>query len=68
MGKTEEKVEVIRGTMLWQMAGAFYVRIQGMAKQHGIGLHEEFDEHDGGDTKYIVLLIGNLPGATCRFY
>ena len=68
MGKTEEKVEVIRGTMLWQMAGAFYVRIQGMAKQHGIGLHEEFDEHDGGDTKYIVLLIENFPVATCRFY
>ena len=39
-----------------------------MAKQHGIGLHEEFDEHDGGDTKYIVLLIENFPVATCRFY
>ena len=68
MGKTNEKYEVLRATMLWQIAGAIYVRIQGMAKQHGITLHEEFDEHDGRDAKYIVLLIDQFPVATCRFY
>ncbi len=68
MEKTTEKYEVMRSTELWQMAGAFYVRIQGMSKQHGIGLREEFDEHDGGDTKYIVILVDNFPAATCRFY
>ena len=61
-------MQVIRAASEAERAGAYYVRIQGMAKQHGIGLHEEFDEHDGGDTKYIVLLIDNFPVSTCRFY
>lgn len=39
-------IQVIRATETWQQAGAYYVRIQGMAKQHGITLRREFDEHD----------------------
>ena len=42
-------IEVIRATETWQQAGAYYVRIQGMAKQHGITLRREFDEHDTPD-------------------
>lgn len=61
-------MEVIRATEIWQQAGAYYVRIQGMAKQHHITLREEFDEHDGPDTKYIVLLDEEFPAATCRIY
>ncbi|HAE44049.1 MAG TPA: N-acetyltransferase [Lachnospiraceae bacterium] len=60
--------KVIRAEELYQQAGAYYVRIQGMARQHNITLREEFDEHDGPDTKYIVILDGSFPVATARFY
>ena len=62
------KIEVIRAVETWQQAGAYYVRIQGMAKQHGIPLRREFDEHDTPATKYIVLTDDGFPVATCRFY
>ena len=61
-------IEVIRATETWQQAGAYYVRIQGMAKQHGITLRQEFDAHDTPETKYIVLTDEGFPVATCRFY
>ena len=62
------QIKVLRATETWQQAGAYYVRIQGMSKQHGISLREEFDEHDRSDTKYIVLTDDDFPVATCRFY
>ena len=61
-------IQVIRANKTWQQAGAYYVRIQGMARQHGITLEREFDEHDTPDTKYIVLTDDDFPVATCRFY
>lgn len=61
-------MKVIRATETWQQAGAYYVRIQAMAKQYHITLREEFDEHDGPDTDYIVLLDEEFPVATCRIY
>lgn len=61
-------MKVMRATKTWQQAGAYYVRIQAMAKQHHITLKEEFDEHDGPDTDYIVLLDEEFPVATCRIY
>ena len=61
-------IKVIRATKTWQQAGAYYVRIQGMARQHGITLEREFDEHDTPDTKYIVLTDDEFPVATCRLY
>ena len=63
-----DKLEVIRGEEEWQRAGAYSVRIQGMNRQHGLSLRDEFDEHDGDGTRYIVLLDGGYPVATCRFY
>lgn len=60
--------EVLRATEEWQRAGAYSVRIQGMNRQHNISLREEFDERDCDGTKYIVLLDGGYPFATCRFY
>lgn len=62
------EIKMIRATETWQQAGAYYVRIQGMAKQHGIPLRREFDEHDTPNTKYIVLTDEDFPVATCRFY
>ena len=61
-------IQVIRATQTWQQAGAYYVRIQGMARQHGIPLRREFDEHDTPETKYIVLTDSEFPVATCRIY
>ena len=61
-------IQVVRATETWQQAGAYYVRIQGMAKQHNITLREEFDEYDTPDTKYIVLTDDDFPVATCRWY
>lgn len=59
---------VMRATEEWQRAGAYSVRIQGMNRQHGISLRDEFDEHDCDGTKYIVLLDSGYPIATCRLY
>lgn len=61
-------MEVLRAAETWQQAGAYYVRIQAMAKKHHITLREEFDEHDGPETKYIVLLNDDFPVATARLY
>jgi len=59
----------MRATELWQKTGAFYVRIQAMAKKYHITLRDEFDQHDEDEsTKYIVVLDENFPVATCRFY
>ena len=61
-------MEVIRAEETWQQAGAYYVRIQAMAKKHHITLRQEFDEHDGPDTKYIVVTDADFPIATARMY
>lgn len=63
-----EALEVMRAQEEWQRAGAYSVRIQGMNRPHHISLREEFDEHDGEGTKYIILLDQGYPIATCRFY
>ena len=59
---------VIRATETWQQAGAYYVRIQAMAKKHHITLRQEFDEHDTPETKYIVITDSDFPIATARMY
>jgi len=61
-------LSIIRATETWQQAGAYYVRIQAMAKKHHITLRAEFDEHDGPDTKYIVITDNDFPVATARMY
>lgn len=61
-------IQTIRATETWQRAGAYYVRIQAMARQYHITLRQEFDEHDTPEMKYIVLLDGDFPVATCRIY
>ena len=39
-----------------------------MNRQSHISLREEFDEHNGDGTRYIVMLDAGYPIATCRFY
>lgn len=59
----------MRATEIWQKTGAFYVRIQAMAKKYHITLRDAFDQYDEEtSTKYIVVLEENFPVATCRFY
>lgn len=60
--------EILRATEEWQRTGAYSVRIQGMNRQYHISLKEEFDEHDGDSSEYIVALDDGYPVATCRFY
>ncbi len=59
---------VLRAAETWQQAGAYYVRIQAMAKKHHISLRQEFDGHDTPDTKYIVVTDDDFPIATARMY
>jgi len=61
-------MEIIRATKTAEQAGAYYVRIQAMARKHQITLNVEFDEHDTPETKYIVVIDDYLPVATCRLY
>ena len=61
-------MDIIRAAETWQQAGAYYVRIQAMAKKHHITLRQEFDEHDTPDTKYIVVTEDDFPIATARMY
>ena len=61
-------MEILRATENWQRAGAYYVRIQAMAKKHHITLREEFDELDGPEMKYILALDGDFPVGTARIY
>ena len=61
-------MEIIRATKTAEQAGAYYVRIQAMARKHQIPLDVEFDEHDTPETKYIVAVDDFLPVATCRLY
>lgn len=68
INKLDSNMTIMRATEEWQRAGAYFVRIQGMNRQHNISLEEEFDEHDREGTKYIVILDGTYPVATCRFY
>ena len=59
---------VIRATQTFEQAGAYYVRIQAMAKKHHITLRQEFDEHDTPSTQYIVVTDEDFPIATARIY
>lgn len=61
-------MEIIRATETWQQAGAYYVRIQAMAKKHHITLRQEFDEHDTPKTQYIVVTDQDFPVTTARMY
>ena len=61
-------MELNRATKTAEQAGAYYVRIQAMARKHQIPLHVEFDGHDTPETKYIVAVDDYLPVATCRMY
>ena len=61
-------MEIIRATKTAEQAGAYYVRIQAMARKHQIPLYVEFDEHDTPETKYIVIVEDYLPIATSRLY
>ncbi len=61
-------MDIIRAVQTWQQAGAYYVRIQAMARKHHIPLRQEFDEHDTPETKYIVVTDDGFPIATARWY
>lgn len=57
---------ILRATEVWQLAGAWYVRIQAMAKEHHVPLRQAFDKHDTPNAKYIVVTDSDFPIATAR--
>lgn len=61
-------MEIIRAESTAARAGAYYVRIQAMAKKYHITLEQEFDAHDTPETKYILITEDSFPVATCRLY
>ena len=61
-------MEVIRATEEHQRAGAYYVRIQAMGRQHHIPLQEEIDAVDGPGCRYILVTDDGFPVATCRWF
>ena len=63
-----EPLRVWRAEETWQRAGAYYVRIEAMARKHGIPLDREFDGHDTPDTRYILVTDRGFPVATARLY
>ena len=62
------RMAILRAEETWQRAGAYYVRIQAMAKKHHIPLPQEFDAHDTPETKYVVVTDDDFPIATARMY
>ena len=64
----KQHFQVIRAQDEYQRAGAYYVRIQAMAKAYHITLQEEFDEIDGPGCHYVLILDNDFPVATCRWF
>ena len=61
-------IQIIHADQEHLRAGAYYVRIQAMAKAYHITLREEFDEKDGPDCHYLLALDDDFPAATCRWF
>lgn len=61
-------MQVIRAASEAERAGAYYVRIQAMARAHRIPLGDEIDEQDGAECHYILVLDDIYPVATCRWF
>ncbi len=49
-------------------AGVGYVRVETMVKHFPITIDLEFDQFDGLDTRYVLILNDQLPVATCRLH
>jgi predicted GNAT family N-acyltransferase len=62
---SEVKLETVKVTETWQLAGVYYVRTEGMVKGFNIPLSLEF-ENDSPDSNYMLLLENGFPAATCR--
>ena len=61
-------MKIIRVTNESERAGAYYVRIQAMARKHHITLDAEIDSKDGANCNYILALDDIYPVATCRWF
>ncbi|MDF2632199.1 MAG: hypothetical protein K0Q85_795 [Caproiciproducens sp.] len=61
-------MEVVRVSETWQRAAVYYIRINAFVKGQNIPLNLEFDEGDGEQAKYILLLDNQEPVATARLH
>jgi len=61
-------MKIIRVTKEFERAGAYYVRIQAMARKYQIPLDAEIDSKDGENCNYVLVLDDIYPVATCRWF
>ena len=61
-------MKIIRVTKESERAGAYYVRIQAMARKYHIALDAEIDSKDGENCNYVLALDDIYPVATCRWF
>lgn len=61
-------MKIVRVTKEFERAGAYYVRIQAMARKYKIPLDAEIDAKDGENCNYILALDDIYPVATCRWF
>jgi predicted GNAT family N-acyltransferase len=61
-------MKIIRVTKEFERAGAYYVRIQAMARKYQISLDAEIDSKDGENCNYVLVLDDIYPVATCRWF
>jgi GNAT superfamily N-acetyltransferase len=54
-------------SQIWEKAGVYYVRTEGMVKGFNIPVAGEFSG-DSCESEYILLYDGHLPVATCRIH
>ena len=61
-------MKVVRVSETWQRAAVYYLRINAFVKGQNIPINFEFDEGDGEQAKYILLLDNLEPVATARLH
>lgn len=59
-------MNVIRVSETWQRAAVYYLRIQAFVKGQRIPIESEFDQYDGEQTRYVLILEDKEPVATAR--
>jgi len=65
--KRIEAKRITKDAQVWEKAGVFYVRTEGMVKGFGVPIEGEFSG-DEPDSEYVLLYEDNLPVATCRIH
>jgi GNAT superfamily N-acetyltransferase len=58
---------IVAASPIWEKAGVYYVRTEGMVQGFDIPASGEFSG-DSNESEYVLLYDGHLPVATCRIH